>query len=542
MRGRTGKSDQLKRFCGFFGWFVALLAGCAKPAGPTPSPSSSAAPAQVLRLSQRNEPADLDPALAALPDEFFIIRALGEGLVSPDPSGKLGAVLPAAASGWDLSPDGLTCTFHLRPGLQWSNGDPLTAADFIASYRRALTPATAAPKASLFFPVKNARAFLAGQIPDFSAVGFAAPDPLTVVVTLERPTPQFLVYAASGPWIPINPRVVAHYGRTWTRPAHYVGNGPFTLAEWRPHQQIVVKKNPRFRDPASVHLAEIDFVAFDNGDTEDRAYRSGQIDLTMSVPFSKLTPYATERPLELHQTPLAETRYLAFNTTRPPLDDPRVRRALSLAIDRETIVARILHGGEQPTIHVVPPSLGGLGTGRVYDLALARELLADAGYPGGKGFPKLELSTWIASSPVLEAIQAMWRSALGIEVTLATREAKAHVAALREGRYDIGFITMIPDVPDALDALHRFTTGAPDNYAHWSNADFDALYLTAAAAPTATEQTDAIRRAEELLRTEAPIAPLYFNAKHWLMSPRVHDWHEDALWTRSYLGTYLDAP
>ncbi len=518
---------------------TALFAGCGKPASTT---SAAVTPPSILRLSQRNEPADLDPALAALPDEFFIIRALSEGLVSPAPTGQLGGIVPAAAQSWDVSTDGLTYTFHLRPGLVWSNGEPLTAGDFLGSYRRVLAPATAAPKASLFYAVKNARAFVTGALADFSAVGFAAPDPLTLVVTLERPTPQFLVYAASGPWIPVNPRVVAHFGRTWTRPEHYVGNGPFTLAAWQSHQRIVVQKNPRFRDPASVRLDEIDFVAFDSGDTEDRAYRAGQIDLTMSVPFGKLETYAHERPQELHQMPLAETRYLAFNCTRPPLNDPRVRRALSLTIDRETIVARILHGGEQSASRVVPPSLGSAATGPLFDPALARQLLAEAGYPGGKGFPRLELSTWIASSPVLEAIQSMWRTELGLDIALATREAKVHVAALREGRYDIGFITAIPDVSDALDVLHRFTTGAPDNYAHWSDPTFDALYATAATASDNAHQTGALRRAEDRLLAEAPVAPLYFNAKHWLMSPRVHDWHEDALWTRHYLGTFLDAP
>jgi len=268
-----------------FSALVALLAvaGCAKH-----EPAANAS-AQVLRVSQRNEPADLDPALATLPDEFFIIRALSEGLLVPDPAG--GAPLPAAAERFDLSADGLIYTFHLRD-TRWSNGEPVTAADFTESYRRLLTPATAAPKANLFFAVKNARAFVSGTLADFSVVGFAAPDPHTLVVTLVQPMPRFPLYVASGPWIPVNPRVVAQHGRVWTQPEHFVGNGPFTLAEWRPQQRVVVKKNPTYRDAVNAPLDEIQFLRFDNDDTEERTFRAGQLDVTMTVPFTKLETYA----------------------------------------------------------------------------------------------------------------------------------------------------------------------------------------------------------------------------------------------------------
>ncbi|HWA85449.1 MAG TPA: peptide ABC transporter substrate-binding protein [Opitutus sp.] len=537
------------------------LAACSK------RPSS--APPHTLRLSQRNEPSSLDPALASLPDDFFIIRALSEGLVSPATDSSVvpvsnsdlpaighrqstfPSVRPAAAASWDISSDGLTYTFHLRPSGVWSNGEPITAADFLASYRRLLTPATAAPKASLFFAVKNARAFAAGALTDFSLVGFAAPDPHTLVVTLAHPFPQFLLYAASGPWIPVNPRAVARFGPDWTRPENYVGNGPFTLAAWRPHQRIVVKRNPRYHAAPAVHLDEIDFIAFDDGDTEERAFRAGQIDITMAVPFSKLDVYAREHAAEFHRTPLAETRFLAFNTARPPLDDPRVRRALSLALDREEIVRRVLRGGEQPAAALIPPALAPdpshpsslSDSSHSSDLATARALLAAAGYPGGRNFPHLELSAWARSqAPILEAIQSMWHDHLGIEVRLAIREAKVHLAALGNARYDIGFVTIIPDLADPLDVLDGFTTASPENYPHWSDATYDALVAEAARTPDPARQSLLLQEAENRLLADAPLVPLYFNAKHWLMSPRVHGWHEDALWTRDYLGVSVDAP
>ncbi len=516
------------------------LAGCAKrePAPP--------APAQVLRVSQRNEPADLDPATSALPDEFFIIRAVGEGLLRPDPAG--GAPQPAAADRWEVSRDGLTYTFHLRTDAAWSNGEPVTAPDFVESYRRLLTPATAAPKAPLFFMVKNARAFATGATADFSTVGFAAPDARTLVITLARPMPQFPVYAASGPWIPANPRVIARFGRDWTRPANHVGNGPFTLAEWRPHQRIVVRKNPRYHGAATVRLDEIQFLVFDSGDTEERAYRGGQVDVTMAVPFAKLDTYARVRPGELHRAALAETRYLAFNTTRPPLDDVRVRQALSLALDRAQLVERVVRGGQEPAYRLVPPALRAasdrarLLNGAIReDAATARQLLADAGFAGGRNFPALELSTWVGS-PVIEAVQAMWKKELGLDIAIVTREAKVHLAALREGRYDIGFMTEIPDVADAANLLGDFTTGSPTNYPHWSDSAYDALIARAALASDAAAQAALLREAEARLLGQSPLAPLYFNTRNWLMRPAVQDWQEDAVWARDYSAIRIAPP
>ena len=331
-----------------FGLLAATYSGCARRESTS---AAATAGAQILRLSQRNEPGDLDPATATIPDEFFIIRALSEGLVSPAPDG--GAPLPATAERWTVSPDGLTYTFHLRAAARWSNGEPVTAQDFVDSYRRLLTPATAATKASLFFLVKNAEAFYRGTLADFGAVGFRARDALTFDVILARPSPQFLAYAASGPWIPVNPRAVARFGRDWTRPGHFVGNGPFALVEWRPHQRIVVRHRTDYWDAAHVLLAELQFLAFDNGDAEERAFRAGQIDVTMAVPIAKLATYAREEPALLHRVPLHETRYLALNTRRPPLDNVRVRRALALALDRDALVNLVLQGGQMPARHFV---------------------------------------------------------------------------------------------------------------------------------------------------------------------------------------------
>jgi oligopeptide transport system substrate-binding protein len=510
-----------------FSLCALALAGCGQH-DTAPAGGSAAAP-QILRLSQRNEPASLDPATTTLPDEFGILRALLEGLLIPGANG--GDPLPGVAQRFDASPNGLVYTFHLRPEARWSDGQPVTAGQFVAAYRRALTPATAAPKASVFFPVKNARAFVTGQLIDFTSVGFRAADPRTLVVTLEQPNPRLPHYVTSGPWLPVPTDVIAKHGRNWTRPEHFVGNGPFLLAEWRADQRIVVKKNPYWHGAASVKLTEIRFERFDNGDSEDRAYRAGQIDATMAIPFSKVPVYARERPAELHRAPMIETRYLAFNTLRPALNR-EARLALSLALDRLKIVERVLQGGQIAATHFVPPQLAA-GTSSSpestrHDPDEARRLLARAGFPAGRGFPRLELSGW-TQSQVLEAIQQMWREKLGIQISIAVREAKVHLDALRTGDFDIAFATSIPDVADPAAMLSDFAGLAPLNYPRWSDPDFDAALVAGRFAA-----------AEERLLESAAVAPLYFNTKIWLMSPRVRGWQEDGLWARCYQGISLD--
>jgi len=488
----------------------ALVAGCAKREPSADSP-------RILRISQRNEPATLDPQLATLPDEFFVIRAIGEGLLTPNPAG--GAPLPGAAERYDVSPDGLTFTFHLRPDSKWSNGDPVTAQDFVRLIERALAPATAVPKAALFFSIRGApEHYKAASGP----LGVAAPDAHTLVITLAQPDADFAAKVASGPWIP-------------THPAAKVGNGPFVLTEWKPNQHIVVHKNPNYWDATNVKLEGIRFLAMDNGDTEERAFRVGQLDVTMAVPFTKLAGYRAEQPSRLRSVPLSETRYLVLNTTRPPLDDVRVRRALALAIDRAALVDKVLLSG-QPAFNFVPAGLGGYTPAEriTENLAEARRLLAEAGFPEGRGFPKVELSTWPVNPAQLEAIQQMWRRELGISIAIAQREARTHLASLANGDFALAFMTAIPDYDGASDLFTQLTSAHPLNYPHWRSAEFDRLVDSASTSLDPVARNTAYQQAEKLLLTEMPVIPLYFNTQNFLVAPRVKNWRADRLWTRFY--------
>lgn len=512
---------------------TALWTGCGR---------RTAAPEPLLRISQRNEPATLDPHLATLPDEFFLIRTLVEGLVVPNP--VEGPPLPGAAERWETSADGLTWTFHLRADARWSNGDPVTAQDFVYSFRRALAPALAAPKAQLFFILKNAAAYYRRELQDPAQIGVAAPDAHTLVLTLEHPAPQLLALAASGPWLPVHPASVEKAGGaasrdgTWARPGAYVGNGPFALAEWRKGQHLLVTRNPHYRAADRIRLPGVRFQVYDSGDTEERAFRAGQVDVTMAVPFTKLDTY--EAPV-LRRQPLHETRYFALNTTRPPLDDLRVRRALALALDRDALVRSVLRGGQQPALSFVPPGLGGyIGEPRLHpDPAYARALLADAGFPAGRGFPPLELSAWNVNPVILEAVQQMWRRELGIETTIVQREGKVHMAAVLAGDFAIALMPAIPDYDDPAALFDEFATGASGNFPRWSHPAYDDLVRRAGREPDASRRMALYRSAEEILLSQLPLVPLYFNAQDFLVALRVQGWRQDALWNRFYFDVTL---
>ncbi len=516
-----------------------LLTACSK---------REAAADQVLRLSQRNEPATLDPQLATLPDEYFSARALFEGLTIPNPDGP--TPLPGVAESWDVSPNSLVWTFRLRADARWSNGDPVTAGDFVWSFQRMLTPALGAAKASLFFPVRNASAFLRGEIPDFSSVGFSAPDDHTLTITLDHPAPYLPALAATGAWLPVHRATVERHGigrdSRWSDPGNLVGNGPFTLVEWKASQQIELRRNEHYWDRANVLLPAIRLVLFDNNDAEERAFRAGQIDVTMTVPAARLDHYRTEEPMLLRRQRLYETRYLSLNTRRGPLGDPRVREALSLAIDRRALTDHLLKGGQQPANAFIPAWLGGYlprpaaSSPVEPPLTRARRLLAEAGFPEGRGFPRLEFSTW-TNTTVLEAIQQMWKRNLGIDTAIVLREARVHLAALGTGTFDVALVPLIPDYDNPLDVLGELLSSSPSNYGGWSSAEYDRLVREASRNPKPPADNTHYRGAEEILLKETPVIPLYFSTQSFLVAPRVRGWRTDSLWNRYYKHVSLDS-
>jgi oligopeptide transport system substrate-binding protein len=372
---------------------AALLCGCSR--GTNVSRGDAA---QVLHRGIGPDLADLDPHMATQTSYYTVLSALLEGLASED-AVDLHPV-PGVAERWDVSPDGLTYTFYLRAGARWSNGDPVTADDFIGSWRRILTPSLGAVNASQLYLIQGAEAFNKGDT-EFSQVGLRARDSRTLSVVLEHPAPWFLSLLSGPAWLPVPLSTVSKYGglaergNPWATPERWVGNGPFVLRSWHHGQEIDVARSPTYWDAARVRLSEIHFHAIDSIDAEERAFRSGQLHLTETIPPDKIDSYTRDSPGLLRVDPLLGTYFLRVNVTRPGLNDARVRTALALSIDRAAIVERVLRGGQRPAYSFTPPGLGGYAPepGQQMNLERAKKLLARPGTPAARGSPCSSCST-----------------------------------------------------------------------------------------------------------------------------------------------------
>ena len=371
---------------------AATLGGCHRRETPVEVGNRE----QTLHLGNGSEPRDLDPHISSSVTESNILSALFEGLVNTTPDGH--GIVPAAAERWDVSPDGRVYTFHLRRRLQWSNGDPLTSADFLYSFRRIIEPTLAAEFSVYADWVVGSQDYREGKTHDLNAVGFSAPDPLTFVTTLRERAPFWLALLAQAPFFPVHRATLEKYDSylrrdgTWTRPGVLVSNGPFTLAEWRVNENVTAKKNPRYWDAARVRLNAVVFHPIDNTDTEERAFRGGLLHVTRYLAPVKLAGYRQEHPALIHADALAETKYIAFNVTKPPFDDARVRRAFALAVDREALVRDVLRDGSRAADSLTDP---GTGIGAPYtshtrlphDPEQRSRAVGRGGFPGRERFP-----------------------------------------------------------------------------------------------------------------------------------------------------------
>lgn len=524
-----------------------LFTACGrKPDNAQPATAS----ASILRLGNGAEPADLDPHTMTAFTDQNIALALFEGLCALDE--RTSAPVPAAAERWETSADGLTWTFHLRANLLWSDGSPLTAADFVASWQRALSPALGAEYAYLLHPLKNAAALNSGQLTDFSQLGATAPDARTLRLTLERPTAYLAALTANPVWFPINPRVLEKHGTLtargtpWTRPGHLIGNGPFILTEWVPQAHVKVARNPRYWDAATVRLDGLTFFPTENLDVDERNFRADQVDLTNELPLSKVETYRRENPAALRLDPFLETFFLRFNTTRPPLNDVRVRRALSLSIDRAQLARTLLRGTRAPAPHYTPPDCAGYtASARVpTDFAAARVLLAAAGFPEGRGFPRLEVQVKNDElhAKVLEVIQAMWQRELGLTITIAPVEQKTWIANQSTLNYAISSARWVGDFVDPVTFLDMFVGGGTNNWTGWADPAYDRLIAKAATLTDPAARLAQFQTAEALLLEHSPIAPVFFGVRAYLINPRVHGWEPALLGFHQYKKVYLQTP
>jgi oligopeptide transport system substrate-binding protein len=467
------------------------------------------------------EPELLDPVFSTAQATGRVMYALYEGLTSFDAGAK---PQPGVAERWDISPDGRTYTFHLRKNAVWSNGDPVTAHDFAYSWQRTLLPANAAEYAYQLHYIRGARDFNEGKLTDFAQVGVRVQGDHTLLVELENPTPFFLDLCAFATLLPVHRATVEKYSDWNANPAHHVGNGAFTLAEWRLFDRLRLVKNPRYWNAAAVKMRSIDVLPAQRPNTAFNFYATGVADLMMDKGLAP-TPLMTElrQRKDFHAAPVLATYFFRFNCTRPPFNDPRVRRAFCLAVDRRRLTEKVTRAGEAPAYSFVPP-----GTGRGYrspepaspeaqagapQIAEARRLLAEAGFPEGKNFPMFyylyRADSDLDQDNAVE-LQAMFKEVLGVNMQLQRQEWTVYLNSQSKLEYDLSRSSWVGDYNDPNTFLDMFVTGGGNNRTGWSHPAYDQAIAAAAREVDTAKRDEIFRRAEHLLvHEEAPICPLY---------------------------------
>jgi ABC-type oligopeptide transport system substrate-binding subunit len=532
-----------------------LVAGVAATIACTPAPGPSGIAGRtawfgntrppredVFRFNLGAEPETIDPGLASGQPDGRVARMLFEGLTRDDP--KTLEPLPGQAYRWDIDQDATRYTFHLRPGLTWSDGRPLVAEDFRWSWIRVLKPQTAAKYSGLLSPILNAEEFNAGTVQDERLVGVSAPDDSTLVVKLKAPTAYFLYIVQFYTALPVPRPVLEQHGRRWTLPQNLVGNGPFRLVSWRQNNRYEFVPNERYWDRSNVHIDRIVAFTVDDLNTSTNLYKAGAIDWNPSgyIP-SPFIPYLRHYA-DFRHGRYQGVYYYSINVTRKPFADANVRRALNLAIDRDAIANDLLKGSRDPWGNMTPSGYPGyehpqpLG----FDPERARRCLAQAGYPGGKGFPTIEIlfNTSEDHRRIAEAIQAMWRRELSIDVRLSNQEWGSYLEASTKLRYDVARRSWIGDYLDPNTFLACWITGDGNNRTGWSHPRYDRLIAAAALETDAAKRFAILKEAETILLDEGPTIPIYHYSTNELVKPYVRGLYTTALDVHPLNGITID--
>ena len=520
-----------------FLFLVLLSAGCSEIIKPV----DTAAEKQILYLGNGTEPQDLDPHVVTGVPESKILMALLEGLVIRHPNGL--SPLPGIAEKWNVSNDGKTYTFFLRDNAIWSNGDSVTANDFVYSWRRMLTPSLGSKYPDMLYDVIGAEDFNKGLLKDFSKVGVKALDIGTLEVSLRNPAPYFLELLCHYTTRPVHRPTIEKFGEIdslgsqWTRPGNFVGNGPFKLSSWELNKLLVVKKSLTYWDADNVQLNEIHFFPVDNATREDLMFRSGKLHVTSTVPQEKIEVYKEKYPENLKIDPYYGTYYYRFNTNKEPFDDKLVRQALSLSIDRKQIVDKVQKGGQAEAFSFTPPDKNAFypSTKLEYDPVRARELLVQAGYEEGT-FPSFELlyNTSEGHQKLAQAIQQMWKKNLNVDVTLTNTDWKVYLSKMSIGDFSVARAGWIGDYVDPKSFLDMMVTGRGNNQTGWSSNRYDSLLLKGANSSSQEERFSFFDEAEHILMDELPVLPIYTYTRIYMLHPDVQGWDSNLLDNHPY--------
>jgi oligopeptide transport system substrate-binding protein len=484
---------------------------------------------KVLRIANMGEPETLDPHKTATTVEHRILLNLFEGLVVQDPKGN---VAPGVAEKWAISNDGLTYTFNLRANAKWSNGDPVTASDFVYSLRRIEDPKINSQYAEVLYPIQNAQEVNTGKA-DLSALGVKALDAKILEITLRAPTPYFLQLLTHQTGLPVNEKAVTASGAEWVRPGKMVSNGPYVLQDVKPAAHIRIVKNANYWDAGKVTIDTVVFDPSEDRSTVLKRYRAGELDIIDDLPTDQLTWLRQNMPKELHIAPYAGVYYYSFNTTKPPFNDVRVRQALAMAVNREVLVERISLAGEFPAYGFVPDGTANYMSQKVSWAKMnqatreaeAVKLMTEAGYGPRKPLKfQLAYNTSENHKKIAVALAAMWKK-LGVDVELVNIELKVHYANLRQANFQMGRAGWIADYNDAQSFLFLSQTSTRQhNYSRFSNSDFDKLMDQASVTSDVEKRAQILQQAEAILLKELPVLPLYFYVTKQMVSSKVKGW------------------
>ncbi len=483
---------------------------------------ATAASAATLHRGNQAEPDTLDPPKYSLVVEVNILNDLFDGLVIPDARAE---PTPGAAERWEMSEDGTIYTFHLREGLKWSDGAPLTAEDFAAGIRRAADPATGAQLIDLAYTVKNARAVVAGEKP-IEELGVRAIDELTLEITLEAPDAAFIrLISGYALFFPLPRHIYAEHGERWARAGVMVSNGPYVLAEWTPTSQVRLTKNPHYWNAANVAIDEVIFYPTTDVSAALSRFRSGALDMNLDFPISQYEWLKRNMPDETSVTPASVVTFLTVNHRNPKFADARVRRALSLAIDRDMLTERVLATGQTVAYGVIPKVVKGYTQPPENDfsamrmdkrLTEARRLLAEAGY--GPGSPlefRLDYRAGDANRKAIVAVASMLQR-VGVKANLQSNEVKVHYARLRQNDFEVADAGW-QGTPDPAFFSLLLQTGSDSNYGGWSNAEFDRLTREAAVEVDPEKRMQMFQEADRIAMADTALIPMFYTAHRALV-------------------------
>ncbi|NIF48039.1 MULTISPECIES: ABC transporter substrate-binding protein [Enterobacteriaceae] len=502
-------------------------------------PGTELAAKQELVRNNGSEPASLDPHKVESDVESNIIGDFFDGLIRVKNDGS---IEPHLAEKWD-NQDNKVWTFHLRPGIKWSNGEPITAQDVVWSWKRLVDPKTGSPYAT--YPgtmhIENANDIAEGKKP-VDSLGVKALDANTVQVTLDQPTSAFLLMLGHTSMVPVSEAAVEKFGDKWTQPANFVSSGPYKLSQWVVNEKVVGERNKQYWDDAHTVINKVTYLPVTSGTADINRYKAGEIDITYTVPETLFASLKKSIPDQVHITPYLSTYYYEFNTTKAPFNDPRVRLALNLALDKDIIAGKVLGQGQKPAWLVSQPKIGGItlkpaeygSWSHDKRVAEAKKLLAEAGFNESHPLQfNLLYNTSESHQRIAIAASSMWKKNIGVEAKLQNQEWKTMLDTKRTGNYDLVRYGWIADYDDAATYLNNFRTGDSQNSSKYSNPAYDEIIAKASQATTQEERAKYYQQAEDILAKDVPTIPIYHYVKVQLVKPYVGGY------APSTLGKYL---